>query len=202
MKTCFIDVETTGLNCLTDDITQIGCIITDGHHILSEFEIDVKPIDFELKIKDPSYLKQIAKALEVQGKTTQQILSNIPENEAFGAFYFELNRYKAPDEKYIFGAYNATFDAGFLREWFIQNAFLVTNSFFNHAYIDPKVWAKSKRSFKSKSLVDVYRQTFRKDFENPHDALSDIKATFELAKERGFGNLIKTKYPLFGGKHV
>jgi oligoribonuclease (3'-5' exoribonuclease) len=44
----FIDIETTGLNLINNEIIEIGCVITTPKlEIIEEFEIKIKPEHIE-----------------------------------------------------------------------------------------------------------------------------------------------------------
>ena len=52
----FVDIETTGLNLIENEIIQIGCVVTDiSLKVIEEFEIKIKPKHIETS--DPVSLK-------------------------------------------------------------------------------------------------------------------------------------------------
>lgn len=187
IKKIFIDTETTGLNPKKNGLLEIGCII-ETDDATEEFVVECSP--FKKDIIDK-------KALEVNHVSEADLFNRMPPEEAYQNFIAFLtkyvNRYDRYD-KFFFFAYNATFDFGFLREFFFKNGDKYFGSFFFYPAIDVAVLAamylKDERAkmpnFKLTTVAPVVGVSI--DMELAHGALYDTQITrqvFNKIKENG-----------------
>jgi DNA polymerase III alpha subunit (gram-positive type) len=182
-KLCFIDVETTGLDCKKSGIFELSVIITD----LDGVELDSIDISF-----NPGDVYISEEALGVVGMTREEILSNPKtSHEAYLEFTEFLskhvNRFDRKD-KLHFMAYNAPFDSGFVREWMARNDDKYYGAYFYHppvcvmnavAFISlPVVRGGKFNSFKLSSICEAFNIEW--DENEAHASNYDIRKTLEL----------------------
>lgn len=181
-KLCFIDVETTGIDRSAHDIFQLSARIVspDGVEVLSRFNSTFRPIG----------LNVMPEALEKHGYSVED-LASLPtsSNSAYSDFVEWLsehvNRYDRTD-KLHFVAYNAKFDAEFVRAWFEKN----DDAYFGSYFWNPPIcvmmgaawFTKSVRgslpNFKLSTLCQCADLGW--DESQAHDASYDIDKTIEL----------------------
>lgn len=164
----FIDIETTGINVLEHEIIQVGCVLTDNNlNIKEEFEIKIKPQKIENA--DPIALK----VNHYQEENWQDAYS---EKEAMKILAKKL-------KDCIMVGQNVAFDAGFLEYVFAKND--LTNTMHYHKLDTISIaWAKlhGEPDMDHFSLREMCKRFDIKN-ENPHNALSDARATYELYKK-------------------
>jgi len=164
----FIDIETSGLNVIEHEILEIGCVITnDKLKIISKFEIKIKPEHIEnadkiaLKINhynnvDWENAKTIKEALKIFSKKVKDC---------------------------IMVGQNVAFDSGFLEYNLKKND--IKNTLHYHRLDTISIaWAKLHNNPKILhfSLREMCKY-FDIENRNPHSALSDAFATYELYKK-------------------
>lgn len=164
----FIDIETTGLNFIENEIIEIGCVITDDKlKIKEEFEIKIKPEHIETADK-------IALKINHYNEEDWESASNLKE---------ALKIFSKKVKDCIMVGQNVAFDSGFLEYNFQKNN--IKNSMHYHRLDTISVaWAK----FHNNPNIDHFSlremcKYFDIRNERPHSALSDAKATFELYKK-------------------
>lgn len=178
MITCFIDVETTGLDPKAYSIIQLSGIIRNGE--------EEKSFDFRIK---PYKNETITESASSKTGLTQEIIETYPDQiEAYNAFMSLLKEFgvgSSYKNKAYFVGYNSDFDMSFLRDWFEFN----NNTRFGYYFWWPDIdvarmaalyFMGGRHLIGGFKLVDVYRYIFNEDFENAHDAMSDIMATKRL----------------------
>ena len=126
-KYCFIDVETTGVDRKLHNIFQISGTILD---------CDLKEIEsFNLKFKPHSLEHTEQGALDATGMTLDDLIAlPMKSHEAYQELIKILSRHCNKfdkKDKMHFVAYNASFDADFMREFFAKN---------NDAYFGSWFW--------------------------------------------------------------
>jgi DNA polymerase III epsilon subunit family exonuclease len=164
----FIDIETTGLNLLSQEIIEIGCVLaTESLEIIEEFELKIKPEHIEnadtvaLKVNhyDPSGWKDAQNL-----KTAMKIFSE-----------------KVKD--CIMVGHNVAFDAGFLEYAF--NKTNIQNTMHYHKFDTVSIaWAKMHKDpeLEHFSLRELCVHFGIKN-SRAHSALPDARATYELYKK-------------------
>jgi DNA polymerase III alpha subunit (gram-positive type) len=181
-KLCFIDVETTGIDRNVHNIFQISARITspDASEVLSSFDSTFRPLTLQVQ----------ADALDQHGYSLDD-LASLPTSSStayseFVAWLSEhVNRYDKSD-KLHFVAYNAKFDAEFVRSWFEKH----DDAYFGSYFWNPPIcvmmgaawFTKRVRSalpnFKLSTLCQCAELGW--DEAQAHDASYDIDKTIEL----------------------
>lgn len=139
IKLLYFDLETTGLDSKLHAIHQLaGTVVIDGQ-VKEHFDIKMKPFDGALVEKE---------ALEVGGKTVEQIMAYQSQEAAYREFLGILGRYvqkfDKKDKFFIVGFNNASFDNPFLREFFLRNNDKYFGSWFWSNTLDVMVFATVK----------------------------------------------------------
>ena len=164
----FIDIETTGLNLLKNEIIEIGCVITTPElEVIEEFELKIKPE--RISEADPV-------ALKVNHYNEKDWESSIAIEKAINIFSKKV-------KDCIMVGHNVSFDAGFLEYVFNQNK--IKNPMHYHKFDTISIaWAKLHKDpdLEHFSLHDMCERFGIKN-ERAHSALSDARATFELYKK-------------------
>jgi DNA polymerase III epsilon subunit family exonuclease len=164
----FVDIETTGLNLLTHEIIEIGCVLTTS---------DLKVIEeFDLKIMPEHIQTADLVALKVNHYNEEDWKSAVSLTEAMKIFSEKV-------KDCIMVGHNVAFDAGFLEHVF--NKLQIANTMHYHKLDTVSIaWAKLHRdpNLERFSLRELTAQFGIKN-ERSHTALSDARATFELYKK-------------------
>lgn len=164
----FVDIETTGLNVTKHEIIQIGVVITTPK---------LKVIEkFELKIK-PKYIKN-AEPISLK-------ITHYNKKDWQDAFSLEeaMQIFSKKVKDCIMVGQNISFDFAFLEYAFIKNE--IKNSMHYHKLDTISIaWAKlnKKKNITHFSLREMCLY-FGIENKNPHSALSDAYATYELYKK-------------------
>ena len=164
----FIDIETTGLNLLKNEIIEIGCVLTNPSlEIIEEFEIKIKPEHIEEA--DPVALK----------------VNHYNEEDWKFAYKYEeaLEIFLEKVKNCIMVGHNVAFDAGFLEYSFNKIGKLNTMHYHRLDTISV-AWAKlhSVSNIERFSLHEMCTY-FNIENKNPHTGLGDARATYELYKK-------------------
>ena len=178
-KAFYFDVETTGLNEWKNDIIQLAWIVEINGEIRDTGVTHVRPFDFTTI--EP-------KALETNGMKLEE-LKDFPHPQEVHDGLLQLlgkyvNKYDKGDKFHPAG-YNVRFDVGFLQNFFKKNNDKYYGSWFNWKLVDPLAKLYEMDYEGRISLPDYKLSTVCAHFGIPlmaHDALSDIKATWELRK--------------------
>lgn len=178
MITCFIDVETTGLDPKAYSIIQLSGIIKNEEKE-KEFDFRIKPYKNDI----------ITESASSKTGLTQEIIETYPDQtEAYKAFMSLLREFEVGSpykNKAYFVGYNSDFDMSFVRNWFEFNNNMRFGYFFWWPDIDVARLAAlyfmgGRHLIKGFKLIDVYSYIFNEEFEKAHDAMNDIKATKRL----------------------
>lgn len=188
MKFLFIDTETTGFDVKKNALTQIGIILEIDGKVIGKKSFNIKPWEGCEWNQD---------AIDKTGITPEIANGYDDSNVVFKKFIYLLEKYIDRYNKYdkaFFVGYNASFDNGFIRDWFIRNAETEKDKmygngfgcFFWTPYIDVMQLAalktlKHRSEFPNFQLGTVC-QSLGIEFkeEEAHDALYDIIKTREL----------------------
>lgn len=164
----FIDIETTGLDVIVNEIIEIGVVITDSDlKIIEEFEIKIKPERIENA--NPTALK----------------INHYNEKDWQGAMTLR-GAIKILAEKVkdcIMVGQNVAFDAGFIEHAFSRMS--IDNTMHYHKLDTISIaWAKLHKD-PDLEHFSLREMCIRFGIENikPHSALSDARATYELYKK-------------------
>ena len=181
MKTCWIDLETTGIDENKHGVIQIaGMIIDQNGTELSSFNYPVRPFKRQLISKD---------ALEVTGKTIEEIREYPDAKEVYRSlmqtFSKVVDKYNKQD-KMFFAGYNALFDWRFMYKFWENNQDNYFGSFFWFPPLDVAVIAgeflapqrHTMANFKLATVAKTLGITF--DEGQTHDAFFDISLTMQI----------------------
>ena len=164
----FIDIEATGLDVVQHEIIEIGCVITTPDlEVIEEFDFKIKPEHIDRA--DPVSLKVAHYDEALWGdaypiKKAMKILSE-----------------KTKDA--IMVGQNIAFDFSFLEHAFSKAK--IKNGMHYHKLDTISIaWAKFHKDadFEHFSLHEMCER-FGIENKNPHTALADAKATYELYKK-------------------
>jgi len=164
----FIDIETTGLNVIEHEIIEVGCVVTD-------FKLKIKE-EFEFKIKPTNIGNANKTALKINHYNDIDWENAYEIKEAL-----KILSKKVKD--CIMVGQNVAFDSGFLEYNFEKNE--LPNTLHYHKLDTISIaWAKLH---KEKDVLHFSLREMCKRFDienkNPHSALSDARATYELYKK-------------------
>jgi len=164
----FIDIEYTGLDVFKHEIIEIGCvIITPKLKVIEKFELKIKPEHIENA--DPTALK-----INHYNKTDWKFAYTLEE---------AIKIFSKKVKDCIMVGQNVSFDSSFLEYAFAKTK--IKNSMHYHKLDTISIaWAKlnKKKSITHFSLREMCLY-FGIENKNPHSALSDAYATYELYKK-------------------
>lgn len=164
----FIDIETTGLDVIKHEIIEIGCVIvTPKLKVIEKFELKIKP----RKIKNA-----VPISLKITHYNKKDWKNAYSREEAM-----RILSEKAKD--CIMVGQNVSFDSGFLGYSFAK--LKIKNNMHYHKLDTISIaWAKlnKKNNITHFSLREMCKY-FGIENKNPHSALSDAYATYELYKK-------------------
>ena len=183
-KFLWCDVETGGLDPKVNCVHQVaGQIIVKGQ-MMEEFNL-------QFQFHPNAVVEQ--EALAVSNLTKNEVesrdMSSLDAYHIFNSILCtHVNKFDRND-KFIFCAYNANFDAQFLNEWFNRHG----NKYFfglchGGAYFDPlnlallAEMAAGRKLFKPNRKLGTVAKELGVKLDNAHDALADIQATREVGK--------------------
>lgn len=187
MKLCFIDVETTGLYPTKHGMWQLAAIVMDGVHSmrpLAQLSLEMCPPESHQNFSE--------EALEVSGKTKEEILAFPPSKDIFPLFVefldHQVDCYRR-DDKMAFCAFNSRFDNDFVRSWFHQNNHKFFGSYFSsvhevcvmNKFSDYLLLSGEKGpSRRNLSSVAEYLNCVPNQERHFHDARFDLKTTVNV----------------------
>ena len=181
MKICYIDVETTGLDAVKQDIIQLaGIVEIDG-------EVDCT---FEFTMQPHSYANIQQQAMDVHGYTVSDLekFDNPLKVKAQleGLFSKYINKFDKTD-KFIFAGYNSPFDYRFMREWWKKCGDNFFGSYFEYKQMDVypmfQMYVMAAQIDLPNQKLETAAEHFGLSFgeTGAHDAMADIRVTRELA---------------------
>lgn len=174
----FYDVETTGVDPRKHSIIQLAGFIEVDGEVVEEFNLRMTP-------HPRAFIDPIA--LEVNGKTFEEIQSYKHFKDVYDTFIAMLSKYIArydkSDKAYLIGFNNRRFDDAFLRKWFELCGSSFFNAWFWSDSIDVMVLASQAlighrplmSNFKLATVAEAIGVDVDKD--KLHDALYDIYLT-------------------------
>lgn len=180
MKYLFIDVETTGIDPSQCAIIQLSGIVEIDDKVVREFNFRLKP--------HPGAAIS-PEALAVTQLTEEEIQQFPPPYEIYEKFISILEEFVSPfdkKDKFFFCAYNAQFDAEFIRQFFTRNHNQYFGSYFWHPPLDIMYLASEKLKHIRHTLPNFKLGTIAKHFglnlseDSLHDSLYDIQITKQI----------------------
>ncbi len=181
MKTCWIDLETTGIEPTKNGIIQIaGIVLDDVGKELASFNYPVRPFKGQIVSQE---------ALRVNGKSIEEIREYPKPNEVYksllNTFTELVNKYDKND-KMFFAGYNAYFDMQFLRTFWENNNDPYFGSLFWFPPLDVMILAGKHLAHQRHQMPNFKLGTVAKkleiefDEEKTHDAFFDISLTIKI----------------------
>ena len=199
-KTLWLDLETTGLDAAKHGIIQIAMLMEIDDKIEGELLIDIQPFsedilnikDIEFEYGDIAFIDKIKvdDIIESSGiKMIDIIQKHIKSKEAYQKIIKFLDGYISRFDKLdkaFLGGYNVQFDRGFISAFFKKNGDYYLGSYLNWKLLDPLylLWQMDADGFIS--LENYKLETTCNHFGieiSAHNALSDVKATYELYRK-------------------
>ena len=156
-KFVVVDLETTGLDPIYDEIVEIGAVKIENGKIVDEFHALIKPKK-----------KMSKESARITGLTDSMLEKEEPIEKIIPRFLEFLNGS-------IIVAHNANFDYGFLRYWISK----VTGKNWESPYIDTLGLSKALLKMSSYSLDKIASKLKIGTFQH-HRALDDAKATAQI----------------------
>lgn len=155
-----LDIETTGLDPLTDHMTVIGALrirdgeVTDQFHKYIQVSDDISP--------EITALTGItSQLLQEQGQPAAMVLQ-------------QLHAFIAPDERLVM--HNGRFDLAFLNAACARSAL---TSFDNDSW-DTLILAKRQLKFLESYRLEAVAEHFKLDFAGAHEAMKDCEMTHHV----------------------
>jgi DNA polymerase-3 subunit epsilon len=185
IKKIFYDVETTGLDSVSNGIHQLsGCIEIDGV-VVEWFNFNVRP--FPTDIID-------SEAIKISNVSIEKIMGyekpEIVHKKFIDLLGKHVGKYNKQDKLFLIGYNNSRFDDQFLRSWFGKNNDKYYGSWFWPNTIDVMSLASNFLVNNRVNMVNFKLKTVAKEFglnvdeSKLHDALYDIELT------RGIYNIV------------
>lgn len=182
-KVLYLDVETTGLSPVENGLVEVACIVEVNGKVKDRFECLINPATYQSKV-----VKVTDEALEINGRTVSELCTFPKSGDQFKRFIKFLdkhvNKFDKTD-KFRVSGYNVKFDIDFIRAWFDDNGHTFYGSYFSHKDLDVFALVKHLTFAGCIDTEDEKLGTICKHFgikHNPHEAMSDIKATRKLHK--------------------
>lgn len=175
MKIAWLDVETTGTDPMKNDIVTMALII----------EIDGIEVETFMAFCQPYNWDTIeSEALEVNELTIEQIKQFPDPREVHEKLVKFLGKYVDkydPKDKFTLAGQYVSFDADFLREWFVKAGDKYYGSWFNYRHIDLIAFVRLLRyagrlDIKNDRLSTIC-ESCGVELTRAHNALADIRAT-------------------------
>lgn len=173
MNKAYLDTETGGFESKTDALLQIALVpVIDGER-LPHFSSYMMP---------PSDLIINDSALKVNGIKRIDIPSFKPEKDVLVDFCSYLEKLET---KLTFTAFNAPFDLGFVKQWFLRNKMQSDFGYFFRPMIcDVLKKAQDKKRYfpvrPENMKLTTLSALFKIKHDGAHEALSDVLAMIDL----------------------
>lgn len=184
-KNLYIDTETTGLREWKNELYQIGALLEIDGEVVDEFSGFCKPVAMD-NIEP--------KALEVSGRTIEQLESYGPYNVMFRNFMAFIKKHHDPNKERpitLVGQNIINFDIKFLKKFFTLNGYGdrtgVFTRLFGYQFVDmyPFNFFLRNKGFipkNGKLSLDYLRPYYGIPIDHAHDALDDAKSTYKMMK--------------------
>lgn len=173
MNIAWIDVETTGLNSMKNDIIQLGLIVTSDTDEVPLFEKEYRCRPF-----DPfCYTKE---ALAVNGRTIEELREWPLPTDVVKSFIDDLEPFGKP---IMFAGYNCPFDFRFVNDWMKKAGYHEHNFDYKMLDVFPlfKAYVRKNHIVLPNAKLPSACAHFNIKLD-AHDAMNDIRATIEVYK--------------------
>jgi len=177
-KLLFFDCETTGLDPKLNDIIQFAYIIDIDGEVKEEGNIFMQPF---------SYDNVSQKALDINRSTIDKIKTYQSSYDGYKQIINVFNKYidkYDKNDRFSPAGYNVGFDREFLQQFFLKHNNKFCWGYVDYNAIDPMPILRMLTLKGSLKMSNHKLITACENFKipiNTHDALSDIRATRELA---------------------
>lgn len=181
MKFLWFDTETTGTDPKVHDVIQLAGQVVIGGRVMEEFNLTCQPFDWD-SITD--------KALEVNGKTREELRDCEPPQEMYKKIVKIFDRYVNKfdkEDKFYAAGHNINFDINFMNQFFKKNGNEYFFSYIHGAHLCTLTLAVitetiiKKRIFKPNYKLSSVCECLNIELINSHDALADITSTRQAA---------------------
>ncbi len=176
-KAFWFDVETTGFSSTKNDIYQLAYLIDIEGGIVLKRNLFLAPTR-------PENIQK--KALEIGGKTEEEIMAYPPVREGYEILLSDMDAWVEKfdkGDKFYPGGYNVSFDMRFLSALFKSMGNNFFGSYFNGINLDPLSTLRTLHYKENLELENMKLPTVAKYFGielDAHNALSDVEATREI----------------------
>jgi len=169
-RKCIIDFETTGSNIFEDEPIQLGALLYDeSEGIVNEFSSFILP---------RSDVKNSGKAFQIHGISLKD-LKNAPSQEEVLKNFFCVFGYD-----YSFAGWNISFDIPFFRKMCYENGLQNEYDKINYRHLDIQsvcqILTKLELVDSNLNSLNDFTTYFNIHRSEKHDALEDVKITYEL----------------------
>lgn len=163
-----LDTETTGVNCRTDEIIELGTVTlrADGAE---------REEDYLIRLSPGRHLSE--EIVRLTGITEERLLSDGVEKRAAAEALCRALREPSP----LVVAYNAQFDLCFLYYFLARQG--MADALKRAKFLDALAIYKDRRDYPHK-LCDAV-EAYHAEAENTHRASDDAKAALEVLKAMG-----------------
>lgn len=178
MKIWWFDVETSGLDSKRNDIVSVGNIIDIDGCIEDEFSLNIQPFNWD---------NVEMSSLKMNGITIEQLKTFMLPKEAHLKLKSHLKKYVDPynrEDKFQPGGYNSNFDVDFMSNFFKKCGDVYFGSWIDYHQLDPQSVIQLLHLKGDITLPNYRLETVANYFGvkiDSHDAMSDIRATREIA---------------------
>lgn len=177
------DVETTGLNFVSDDVIEFACVCLNEPNTIKSYDWLIK-VDKSLPYNIVNLTHITNKMLQEKGHDRKLVIKHI--NDAI-----------LQNKKTLLIAHNANFDLNFLRSMFIKERKRL--NWDNIDVLDTLTILRDRKPYPHKLSDAISFYGLDNYAQNTHRAIDDAKATFLVFKKMCMENFDIPKYiNLFG----
>lgn len=183
-KLLYLDLETTGLYPDKHGIIQISGEVEIEGKTEEQFNYTLQPFKGQLITKE---------ALEINGRTVEEIKAFEEPRKVFNRFEAMLNKYinkfNKKDKFFMVGYNSHSFDSQFLRQFFLSNQHQYYGSYFWSAGLDVMLLAVPVLAHKRPDMENFKLMTVARELgievneDRLHDAEYDIEITKAIFKK-------------------
>ncbi len=173
LKLFYADTETTGLDPKEQEVFQFAFILVINGKVVEEHDLKIRPERWDKVSKE---------ALEVTGKTIEELKTYPTKRDTFNKLKTILKKHVDPynrNDKMIWIGQNGRFDTDFVRAWFAEMGDKYFGSWWDARPADLITLAVAARmrgiinpeNFKQQTICESLGFQFK-----AHDALDDVRA--------------------------
>ncbi len=175
MKRIFIDTETTGLDPKKHGVIELAGLVEVNEKAVETFSFKMRPFPDDVIDRE---------AMKIHGVTEEEVRQWLPPVKVHEGLIETLTRYVdryEKTDKFHWVGYNAYFDVGMMREWFMKNNDKYFGAWFFHPPIDVMILAAYALRNERPRIPNFSQVTVAEhlgitvDREQVHGALYDAK---------------------------